>query len=214
MLLVENIQIFKSKSPIILSLCKAIQFIHSYTTTLTQSKWLPSPSNPSTGKCSPHHTFPSQLQDLTTPYSYVLLTAASTFFLGFWHGGRCGVFRKAAGPTVTYPTPYADSAHMAAASSPEQKKALYLFNCAQRAHGNYLENHPSVLAAMLISGLRYPVASALMGVGWSVCRVLYAIGYTKADRNDGKGRLVGAPMWLFQLGLYGLTGFVGYKLAF
>lgn len=141
----------------------------------------------------------------------MILTAASTFFIGFWHGARCGPFRKAAG--VGYPTPYADSAMLGSASA-EKKQSLYLWNCAQRAHGNYLENQPSIVAAMLIAGLRYPVASALLGAGWSVARVAYAVGYTKADRSDGKGRLIGAPMWLFQLGLFGLTAMVGYKIAF
>lgn len=44
------------------------------------------------------------------------------------------MFRKAAGPQVTYPTAYADSAMMSSASA-ESKQKLYLFNCAQRAHG-------------------------------------------------------------------------------
>lgn len=145
------------------------------------------------------------------PTSYVVLTATSTFFLGIWHGFRCGFFRKAAG--VGYPTPYADSAMMATDSA-EKKHALYLWNCAQRAHGNYLENQPSIVAALLIAGLRYPVASSIMGAGWSLARVAYAIGYTNKDRSDGKGRLIGTPMWLFQLGLFSLAGFVGYKIAF
>lgn len=103
---------------------------------------------------------------------------------------------------------------LSGASTPDAKKALYLWNCAQRAHGNFLENHPTVLAALLISGLQYPVTASVMGAGWAASRVAYAIGYTKADRSDGKGRLIGMPQWLFQLGLYALTGVVGYKIAF
>lgn len=42
------------------------------------------------------------------------------------------MFRKPAG--IVYPQAYADKSDMNAAS-PEQKKSMYLFNCAQRAHG-------------------------------------------------------------------------------
>jgi glutathione S-transferase len=73
-------------------------------------------------------TFPKE-------YGYVLLTAASTFFLSFWHGARIGFFRKAAG--IVYPQHYAEKADLSAASA-EQKKAMYLYNCAQRAHGMYM----------------------------------------------------------------------------
>ena len=103
---------------------------------------------------------------------------------------------------------------MLSSATAEKKHALYLWNCAQRAHGNFLENHTPVVVALLISGLLYPVTSALLGVGWSVSRVAYAVGYTQTQRSDGKGRLIGAPMWLFQLGLFGLTAVVGYKIAF
>ncbi|KAJ9622768.1 hypothetical protein H2203_006419 [Taxawa tesnikishii (nom. ined.)] len=99
-------------------------------------------------------------------------------------------------------------------ADPELKKNMYLFNCAQRAHANYLENHSSVIAAMLIGGIRYPVVTTLMGLGWSVSRVVYALGYTAKDKENGKGRLAGSPMWLFQFGLFIMTGVTGYKLAF
>lgn len=68
-------------------------------------------------------------------YGYVVITAASTFFLSFWHGARLGGFRKPAG--IGYPQHYAENAQMSAAS-PEQKKKMYLYNCAQRAHGTPL----------------------------------------------------------------------------
>lgn len=129
--------------------------------------------------------------------------------VGFWHAGRVGVFRKPSG--IMYPKQYAENSDMSAAT-PEQKKKMYLFNCAQRAHGNFLENAPSFIPALLVAGLRYPVASSIMGVGWILSRIAYAIGYTRADRDDGKGRLVGAPFWLFQIGLYGMVGWSGFKM--
>lgn len=61
---------------------------------------------------------------------------------------------------------------MANATSGEQKKAMYLFNCAQRAHLNFNENHPSVMAAMLLSGIVYPQASAALGAVWSLGRIV------------------------------------------
>ncbi|KAK3718533.1 hypothetical protein LTR37_005037 [Vermiconidia calcicola] len=149
---------------------------------------------------------------ITVPreYGYVVATTAFTFFLGAWHGMRIGFFRKAAG--VGYPKFYADSGDMASASA-EKKKQMYLFNCAQRAHGNYNENHPSVAIAMLLTGLRYPIATTVMGVAWSVGRLVYALGYTKKDGSDGKGRLYGSFFWLPQFALFGLAGWCGVKMV-
>lgn len=126
-----------------------------------------------------------------------------------WQGVRVSGFRKPAG--IRYPKAYADSGDLAAAT-PEKKQAQYLFNCAQRAHANYLENQPSLVAALLISGLYYPLVSAALGAGWTVSRVMYAIGYTRKDKTDGSGRLVGMGFWLFQLGLYGLSAWCGIKM--
>jgi glutathione S-transferase len=115
---------------------------------------------------------------------------------------RVGPIRKKAG--VPYPQAYA---------TPDNKsKEAYIFNCAQRAHGNFLENETSFLAAMMISGLKYPTASALLGVGWLINRVIYAVGYTRQDKEGGKGRLAGAGFWLCQFALYGMTGKVGWDV--
>ena len=66
---------------------------------------------------------------------------------------------------------------------------------------------------MLITGLEYPIATSIMGVGWVVSRIVYAIGYTQKDKVDGKGRLAGMPFWLFQLGLFSLSAWSGIKLV-
>ena len=113
-----------------------------------------------------------------------------------WHGIRVGPFRRAA--EIKYPKAYADSGDIASAKSEEQKHAMYLFNCAQRSHSNFLENHASVAIAILLAGLQYPLTSAALGVGWSVSRVAYALGYTRKDRTDGKGRMAGSTFWLFR----------------
>ncbi|KAK5174594.1 uncharacterized protein LTR77_001675 [Saxophila tyrrhenica] len=142
-------------------------------------------------------------------YGYVVATTASTFFLSMWHAMRVGPFRKAAG--IRYPQAYAENSDMANATG-EKKHAMYLFNTAQRAHGNYMEHHAATVIAMLVAGVQYPIASSVMGVGWVLSRVVYAVGYTRKDKTDGSGRLIGSGFWLFELGLYGLTAWSGVKL--
>jgi glutathione S-transferase len=129
--------------------------------------------------------------------------------LSFWHGARVGPFRKAA--EIPYPYAYASQEQLASASG-EKKRAMYLFNCAQRAHANYLENYPSMLAAHLIAGLKYPIAATVAGTLWALFRVMYAVGYTRKDKDEGRGRLVGGGFWLCQLALYGLAATVGVKM--
>lgn len=49
-------------------------------------------------------------------------------------------------------------------------------------------------------------------VSWIVFRMLYAKGYTRADKEGGKGRLAGSGFWLAQLGLTLMVGKMGYDL--
>lgn len=86
---------------------------------------------------------------LSPLYSYVIATAAFSTFIGHWLALRVGSFRRAA--KVPYPNCYATDAEAKA------DKAKYLFNCAQRAHANFLEHQSTFLASLLISGLSYPV---------------------------------------------------------
>ncbi|CCF47515.1 MAPEG family protein [Colletotrichum higginsianum] len=125
-------------------------------------------------------------------YGYVLLVAASTFFINTTHVLLTSKYRKASG--LVYPAPYASNEQ--AAKDPK----AYQFNCAQRAHANFTENQPSFLGALLISGLRYPVASAVLGAGWALSRVFYAFGYTSGA--GPKGRIGGsAGSFLFDFAL-------------
>jgi glutathione S-transferase len=94
---------------------------------------------------------------------------------------------------------------------------LYLFNCAQRGHQNFLENYPSALSGMLVTGLRYPMLSAAAGVVWMLGRVMYATGYTSASEKNvnGQGRWYGGGFWLaavMQVGYMGLVGKMGWDL--
>lgn len=99
-----------------------------------------------------------------------------------------------------------------AAATPDQKQKLYLYNCAQRAHGNFLENYPFALSGMLLGGLKYPIASAATGLAWMVFRILYAVGYTRKDKQGGRGRLIGSGFWWCQLGFMGLVAKTAYDV--
>lgn len=83
-----------------------------------------------------------------------------------YHGLLVGKWRKAA--DVKYPTAYVAEA--------EANMSLdkYRFNCAQRAHSNYLENWPQFVTGTAIAGLFYPKSAAAAAMTWIVGRVLYA----------------------------------------
>jgi len=157
-------------------------------------------------------TITTAVATITVPkeYGYVLATAASSMFLCAWHGMRVAPFRKRA--KVPYPIASVSPEQIASASSPEQKQALHLFNCVQRAHYNFLENYIAVLPALLVAGLKYPLSTTGLSAVWIVFRVMYATGYTRADKENGKGRLVGSGFWLAQFGLFSLVGKMGWDL--
>ncbi|KAF2191486.1 membrane-associated proteins in eicosanoid and glutathione metabolism [Zopfia rhizophila CBS 207.26] len=147
--------------------------------------------------------------DIQSEYGYVLLAAVSTFAVGQWLGGRVNGYRKAA--KIPYPYEYA-SYEQVQTASPASSKAMLLFNSAQRAHQNFNENHPSAVAAMLIAGLKYPQAAAILGATWSVNRVIYGWGYTM-DMKGGKGRYYGILWMLAHFGLIGYAGKAAWDIA-
>ncbi|KAF1809176.1 membrane-associated proteins in eicosanoid and glutathione metabolism [Eremomyces bilateralis CBS 781.70] len=142
-------------------------------------------------------------------YGYVLLCSTATFILSNWHAMRVGSFRKSA--QIPFPNHFATPEQIAAASG-DRKEAMHIFNCAQRAHYNFLENYVSFLPALLIAGLKFPVSAAITGAVWSVFRIVYAVGYTKKNTPNGKGRIAGLYFWPTQLVLYGLAGYTAYSL--
>jgi len=144
---------------------------------------------------------------ITVPerYGAVLLIALGVIpLLAFTHGNIVGLQRKAA--KIPYPNCYAT--HQEAKSSP----AAYKFNCAQRAHAQFLENMPQTIILLLVAGLKYPQATALLGVGWVIGRVLYLYGYVYSGKEHGKGRAMGGGFWLCQLGLLGICIKMGWDL--
>lgn len=141
--------------------------------------------------------------EVPAEYGYVLLAATSTFLLNSVHSINTGRYRKAA--KIDYPAAYAPSSN----TSPEAQR----FNCAQRAHGNYIENQVSMVPALLIAGLKFPIVSAVMGLCWTLSRYSYMVGYSKGGEG-GKGRYKngGLHFWLFQFGLMGLAASFGCQL--
>ncbi|PQE21653.1 glutathione S-transferase protein [Rutstroemia sp. NJR-2017a WRK4] len=135
-------------------------------------------------------------------YGYVILAATSTFFLSTVHGFNTGAYRKAA--KVDYPAAYAPSSRTDAEA--------HRFNCAQRSHSNYTENHVSAVLPLLIAGTKFPLTAAAMGGAWTVSRYMYMRGYSQGGEG-GKGRYKGIYFWLFQLGLMGMAGWVGVDMV-
>lgn len=135
-------------------------------------------------------------------YGYVLLAATSTFLLNTIHTFNTGKYRKAA--KVDYPGAYAPSSRT--------DNEAHQFNCAQRAHANFIENQVSAVGALLLAGLRFPITSAVMGAGWAISRYIYMVGYSQGGPG-GKGRYRGIYFWLFQFGLMGLAGFNGVAMV-
>lgn len=123
--------------------------------------------------------------------------------LAFMQGNIVTMLRKPAG--VPYPNAYA---------TPQQVKespAAYKFNCAQRSHGNLLENMAQTMLFILFAGLEYPKTATWLGTGWVVARALYTFGYITSSKN-GSGRLIGSWFWLMQLSLLGLSCYSALNL--
>ncbi|KIV80132.1 hypothetical protein PV11_07653 [Exophiala sideris] len=144
---------------------------------------------------------------LTVPdnYGYVVFVALGlTPLLAFAQGNVSGLLRKPA--KVPYPNPYASE------QQAKENQAAYKFNCAQRSHANLLENMPQTMIMSLFAGLEYPTATAALGAGWLVFRIIYAYGYIQSQKPHGKGRLNGSGFWLMQAGLWGLCCATALKM--
>lgn len=169
--------------------------------------------------------------------SYVILVALGAIpVLAFSQGNVVSSKRKAAKVPCTYsqrdpismesdshPLHYhralssltaADPNAYASIQQVKESREAYIFNAAQRSHGHLLENMSQTMLFMLVAGLGYPRASAGLGVGWILNRILFAYGYTTSTKPNGDGRYLGLGFWLCQAGLWGLTCSVGLKLLY
>ena len=81
----------------------------------------------------------------------------------------------------------------------------------QRSHQNTLEYLPNVLALQALMGLQFPVTAAGLGVGWTVARILYSLGYSTGD--PGKRSPGSLLAGLVYLGLIGGTMYAGYSMV-
>lgn len=137
--------------------------------------------------------------------SYVLgISLVATPLLAMAHGLVTTSKRKAA--NCPYPNGYASAEEM------KSNPAAYRFNCAQRAHAQFMENAPQTMMFMLVAGIMYPNATTALGVAWLACRVLYMYGYVFSDKEKGNGRYLGGWFWFPQGGLWGLVGMTAWKL--
>ncbi|EWC47398.1 hypothetical protein DRE_00366 [Drechslerella stenobrocha 248] len=145
--------------------------------------------------------------DVTIPseYGYVLLVALAGTFVNQWHSLLTSSKRKKA--QVPYPICYATDGEI----TPGTDK--YVFNCAQRAHANYVESMPQFYVSMMISGLTHPQIAAGLGATYLVGRIVYAIGYVDPGKVSGKGRLQGSPfIYAAQIGLWGYAGHAVWRM--
>eukprot|EP00918_Siedleckia_nematoides_P095131 GHVU01208843.1.p1 GENE.GHVU01208843.1~~GHVU01208843.1.p1 ORF type:complete len:172 (+),score=17.70 GHVU01208843.1:64-516(+) len=140
---------------------------------------------------------------VSSDYGYVLLAVASTFVMNTIHGFHAGKLRKAA--KIPYPERYATAEQNK--SSPE----AMAFTCAQRSHGNFIENQPTAIASMLIAGLHHPRVAAGLGLFWTVNRYVYMVGYSSAA--GPKGRSKGMGFFLAQFVLMGMSVWSGLQVA-
>ncbi|KAF7726536.1 Microsomal glutathione S-transferase 3 [Apophysomyces ossiformis] len=134
-------------------------------------------------------------------YGYVLSAAAITSFYVFSLGFDVAKARKAAG--VPYPYAYAERAEA------EKDPKKHIFNCAQRAHQNTLEQLPLFTTLLLVGGIRHPEISAGAAAVWVLGRIVYAKNYIS---GDVKKRTRGSFGLLGLLTLLGTTGSTLYHL--
>jgi glutathione S-transferase len=88
-----------------------------------------------------------------------------------------------------------------------QQPKAHQFNCAQRAHSNFLENAPQTVLSILVAGLKYPQLATALGAAWVAFRVLFLHGYVYTSKPQGRGRYNGGLFWFAQAALWGLSAF-------
>lgn len=72
-----------------------------------------------------------------------------------------------------------------------------------------------MLVTSAIAGLKAPVATAALGLVWSIGRIVYAKGYVSSTQEQkGSGRLIGAWYMVAQLGLIGTAAWTVFGLVF
>jgi len=89
----------------------------------------------------------------------------------------------------------------------KDKKRVYEYNCAQRAHQNTCESMALVMINMMGTGIMYPITSAVFGAVWVIGRVLYGYLYVNYPTKKSYGS------FLWHLGEFPL-GILAFKVAY
>jgi glutathione S-transferase len=84
----------------------------------------------------------------------------------------------------------------------------YLFNNAQRAHYNLVENFAPALSLHILSGLFFPRVTAASGALWILCRHVWASNYVSKGPNGRYGGIAGLHI-LCLLGWFGASVYGG-----
>lgn len=88
-----------------------------------------------------------------------------------------------------------------------------LFNCAQRGHQQAFETYTQFVTFSLVSGLSFPVSTALCGLVWCISRFYWASGYAKGEPAKRYEHMLGAGIWFTLICLLiGATGTVAKML--
>jgi glutathione S-transferase len=66
---------------------------------------------------------------------------------------------------------------------------------------------PQTMLYTLVAGLKWPNAAAALAGAWVIARCLFLYGYIYSGKPQGKGRMYGAPFWLFQGALWAMSVF-------
>src|SRR5205085_4135986 len=129
--------------------------------------------------------------------SYVLLIALGlTPLLSAVHAVI--VIRERGKARIPLPNCYATREEMKA------NPAAYTFNCAQRAHANFLENAPQTMVSMLVAGIAYPTLTAVLGLGWLFSACSIWLDTCTVGRRRAKDDLGEAPTFRYNTGFRGI----------
>ncbi|KAJ7135481.1 hypothetical protein C8R43DRAFT_1021235 [Mycena crocata] len=135
--------------------------------------------------------------------SYVAGAVLSTVFLLL--GQTYAVIKYRGLSRIAYPRVYADKAEM------DANPNAVVFNCAQRAHQNTLENLPMLYSMTLITALKYPtLAASALGL-WSLARVSYTLGYTTGNPKK-RTNVLSALHYPILLTLLGSSSYTVWQL--
>ncbi|KAJ3414715.1 Microsomal glutathione S-transferase 3 [Chytridiales sp. JEL 0842] len=140
--------------------------------------------------------------NLAPEYGYVVAVGAFNSLVLLWMGGLVGGARKRAG--IPYPYMYAERAEA------EKDKNKHLFNCAQRAHLNTLENNTMFLTLLFTGGVEHPTIAAVAGAVYLAGRISYANGYCTGEPSK---RQRGAYQYLGLLTLLILSFKTGVNMV-